>query len=100
MGNALRAADSIDKNTSEHFQSLNVVDIGTQSVVIERISVWFPFDPCPLDEVKHLIDPFYVVWSECDDDPEDVDQLLDQELARVCQARLISMDVFDKSNQE
>ena len=100
MGNALRAADSIDKNTSETFQSLNVVDIGTQSVVIERISVWFPFDPCPLDEIKHLIDPFYVIWSECDDDPEDVDQLLDQELARVCQARLISMDVFDKSNQK
>ena len=99
MGNALRAADSIDKDTSELFRSLNVVDIGPESFVIERISVWFPFDPCPLDEIAHLIDPFYVQWRDCDDDPEDVDQLLDQELARICQTRLITIDAFDKSSQ-
>ncbi|KAH0794813.1 RNA polymerase I-specific transcription initiation factor rrn3 [Histomonas meleagridis] len=86
--NNLRAIDVIDKNTADMLSTLGCLTLTTGVVVIERISVWFPFDPCVLESMEKRIRAFYVVWSN-EEDPEidNVDALLDNELSRVYERR-------------
>ncbi|OHS97140.1 hypothetical protein TRFO_36724 [Tritrichomonas foetus] len=91
LTNPLRAIDVIDKNTADMFKSLNIFQINDESIVIERISVWFPFDPCPLDEIAQIVANTYTQWSEVEGN-NDIDALLDSELSRLCESRLISID--------
>ena len=96
--NELRAIDVIDKNTSDMIKSLNLFDIKDESIVIERISVWFPFDPCPLEEIANDVMDNYILWSEADADveyneDEDLDSLLNNELSRLCENRIFNFDL-------
>ena len=79
-------------------KSLNLFDIKDESIVIERISVWFPFDPCPLEEIANDVMDNYILWSEADADveyneDEDLDSLLNNELSRLCENRIFNFDL-------
>jgi RNA polymerase I-specific transcription initiation factor RRN3 len=91
INNPMCAGDAIDRNTAEMFRRLGIIEAAPETVVIERIAVWFPFDPCPLAEIADLVGDRYVTWGEVEADSDDVDNLLDQALGRVCQRRVIAM---------
>ena len=90
LTNPLRAIDVIDRNTADMFKSLNIFPITNENLVIERIAVWFPFDPCPLEEIGNMISSYYLQWSDVEGN-NDIDALLDSELSRLCETKLISI---------
>lgn len=96
--NELKAIDVIDKNTADMIKSLGFFETKDDSIVIERIPVWFPFDPCPLEEIANLMMDNYIVWSETEADTDfnedgDVDAMLDNELSRLCENRTFNFNL-------
>jgi hypothetical protein len=49
----MRAGDAIDKNAAEMFRSLAIIEGAPETVVIKKITEWFPFDPFPLAEIAN-----------------------------------------------
>lgn len=97
--NELKAIDVIDKNTSDMVKSFNLFEARHEdSVVIERIAVWFPFDPCPLDEMADFVSDNYIQWNELNEEDEDVNAILDQELSRLQQNHLFNFDITFSQN--
>lgn len=90
FNNELDAMTAIDPNTAEMFSSLGNIEYEPDSSVIERISVWFPYDPCPLDEVSERVSSIYMQWGEVAE-PADVDAALELSLNRICASRGISL---------
>jgi RNA polymerase I-specific transcription initiation factor RRN3 len=82
LTNDLGASDMIDRNTCDVFRNLGIVELGKENVVIEKIYVWFPFDPCQIEEIGSVVRPFYNEWGK-----DDVDLMLDQEWDRLCAKR-------------
>lgn len=89
--NNLKAINAIDRNTAELFRSLNIFPMEPEAIVIERIHVWFPFDPCPLEEIARIVQPFYIEWRS-DNDTDDIDGMLDRSLNQVCEMRGITLE--------
>lgn len=89
--NEMHAIDVIDKNISEMIRTFDFLDIKNGVLVIDRISAWYPFDPCVIDSLSSFIEPHYINWSDepfpDDDDVDDIDALLDNELSRVYRRR-------------
>ena len=96
FNNELDGMSAIDKNTAEMFSSLGLVDYDVEEIQIDRINVWFPFDPCPLDELKERVQPIYMEWGE-EAEPGDMDSVLDQSLNKICASRGISFDDIFKN---
>jgi RNA polymerase I-specific transcription initiation factor RRN3 len=94
--NELEGLTAIDKNTAEMFGSLGIVEYDPDEFIIDRIDVWFPFDPCPFEEVKARVDPIYKEWGE-ESEPADIDSMLDQSLSKICSSRGISLDDMFKN---
>jgi RNA polymerase I-specific transcription initiation factor RRN3 len=92
VGNPLRAIDAIDRNTAELFRALAVCEKVEETPAIGRIAAWFPFDPCPLEEIAMLVGDVYAVWALCDPETDDIDAMLDCALAKICHDRLIAID--------
>ena len=96
FNNDLDAMTVIDKNTADMFGQLDLVDYDPDEVTIDRIVVWFPFDPCPLDEVKERVEPIYIEWGD-QAEPGDFNAVLDQSLNKICLSRGFSFDEFFKN---
>lgn len=90
FNNELEGLTAIDPNTAEMFGSLGIVEYDPDNAVIDRIQVWFPYDPCPLDEVTERVEPIYMQWGE-QTEPGDVDAALENSLSRICASRGISL---------
>ena len=93
FNNELDPMTAIDKNTAEMFGQLGLVEYDPDEITIDRIDVWFPFDPCPLDEVRERVEPIYIEWGE-EAEPGDINAVLDQSLNKICASRGISFDDF------
>ena len=96
FNNELDGMTAIDKNTAEMFGQLGLVEYDPDEITIDRIDVWFPFDPCPLDEVKERVEPIYIEWGE-EAEPGDINAVLDQSLNKICLSRGFSFDEFFKN---
>ena len=94
--NDLEGLTAIDKNTAEMFGSLGIVEYDSDEITIDRIDVWFPYDPCPLEEIKAKVEPIYREWGE-ETEPGDIDSMLDQSLNKICSSRGISFDDMFKN---
>lgn len=88
--NEMHAIDVIDKNISEMIKTYDFLNINNSMLVIDRISAWYPFDPCVLDTITPFVESSYINWSNepvIDDDADDIDTLLDNELSRAYRRR-------------
>ncbi|EAY04399.1 hypothetical protein TVAG_416970 [Trichomonas vaginalis G3] len=90
FNNELEGLSAIDPNTAVMFSNFGLIDYEPDQSVIERIQVWFPYDPCPLEEIAERVSSYYMQWGE-NAEPGDVDAALENSLSRICAMRGISL---------
>lgn len=89
--NKLDPLSHIDRNVQELFESLQIVDHCGSTTSLDRISVWFPFDPCPLESLSEKISLFYNIWGEVEE-PKNINDALDISLSQICASRGITLE--------
>lgn len=87
---SLDAGSIIDRGTSEAFLKLGFVNYKLEAIVIEKIEAWFPFDPCPINEIQERFSEIYRDWG-CLNEPQSVSQLIGQELDEIGAVRGIDI---------
>ena len=94
ISDELLALTVIDKNTAEQFSTIIDFNIDNNNeVLIDKIEVWFPFDPCPLEDFSLKFQNNYRSWDELPD-TNDIDEILDFGLNKICKNRGIQFDTF------
>jgi len=91
--NELAGWTAIDKNTVEQFSIILNTDLSSNEAYIDRIDVWFPFDPCGIDEISERVSPIYREWGDTQD-LNDIDGILDHGIHRICANRGISIEAL------